>query len=243
MAFHPLLETLIDAFFPPRCAGCTQWCREAICPLCQPKLRPIGAPLCDHCGAPFDPVAYAAPVCAACRAKPPHFVAARSAFHFDGPIRESIHRLKYREKKALAPRLVPLLKEAIEGDQVLANFAPQFIVPVPLHAARLRQRGFNQSFLLADELGHLIGVPAIELLKRTRSTPPQVKLDRADRLKNVRGAFEVNKATFNKLGASGARILLIDDVFTTGATLGECARTLQKAGTGAICALTLGRQA
>lgn len=243
MAIHSLLNTLLDAFFPPRCAGCDEWCREVLCPFCLPKLRPIHAPLCDQCGAPFDPLAYTAPICAACRAKPPHFLAARSAFHFDGPIRESIHRLKYREKKALAPRLVPLLVEAIAADQTLAGFAPQLIVPVPLHAARLRQRGFNQSFLLAAELGHSLGIPAVELLQRTRPTPPQVNLNRADRLKNVRGAFEVKPAAFNKHGASGARILLIDDVFTTGATLGECARTLRKAGAGPICALTLGRQA
>jgi ComF family protein len=242
-ALKTISTSLLDALFPPHCAGCDEWRREVFCPFCLPKLRPIGAPLCDRCGAPFDPLAYAAPICAECRAKPPHFLAARSAYHFDGPIRESIHRLKYREKKALAPRLAPLLAKAIAGDKVLATFAPHFLVPVPLHSSRLRQRGFNQSFLLAFELGRQMGVPAGEMLNRTRRTPPQVELNRADRLKNVRGAFEVDNAAFARYGARGARILLIDDVFTTGATLGESARALQKAGAGEICALTLGRQA
>lgn len=243
MALLPVFDTLLDTFFPPRCAGCTHWCRETLCSLCLPKLRPIGDPLCERCGAPFDPLSYAAPVCAACRSKSPHFLAARSAFHFDGPIRESIHRLKYKEKKALATRLTPLLMEAIAKDHTLAGFKPQFVVPVPLHSSRLRQRGFNQSFLLADELGRQMGVPAVELLKRTRPTPPQVELNRADRLKNVRGAFEVEKTAFNKQRASKARILIIDDVFTTGATLSECAHALHQAGAAEICALTLARQA
>ncbi|PQV65105.1 comF family protein [Abditibacterium utsteinense] len=239
-----LYDAFLDALFPPRCAGCTHWSRAPFCSKCAPLLRPICAPLCDYCGAPFDPHAFSAPICAACRARAPHFGAARSAFHFDGPLRQAIHHLKYQQKSALAARLAPFLAQQLFEDATLKQFVPQLLVPVPLHRTRLKTRGFNQSFLLASELGRLIDVETQEILRRTRDTAPQVELGRADRAKNVRGAFAVDAA--KNLDASkwqGARILLIDDVFTTGATIGEAAKTLKLAGAGEICALTLGRQA
>ena len=239
-----LYHVLLDALFPPRCAGCPNWSRASFCPDCAPQLRPISAPLCDLCGAPFDPLAFSAPACAACRARAPHFRAARSVWHFDTPLRHAIHRFKYGQKSALASRLAPHLSQKMKDDPALRDFAPRFIVPVPLHRARLRQRGFNQSLLLAQELGRLLGVETRELLSRTRDTPPQVDLGRDERAKNMRDAFTIEaKSCKAKADWQGARILLIDDVFTTGATLGEAAKTLKRAGAGEICALTLGRQA
>ncbi len=161
-------------------------------------------------------------------------------------MREAVHHLKYGGKSALAARLAPFLSQALLDDAVLRDFSPQFLVPIPLHRTRLRKRGFNQSFLLASELGRILGVEVQELLIRARDTTPQVELGRADRAKNVRGAFAIDKKV-QKTGVvpdwQGARVLLIDDVFTTGATLGEAAKILQGAGAGEICALTLGRQA
>ena len=241
---HVLYEAFLDALFPPHCAGCALWCRGSFCARCTPLLRPILAPLCNICGAPFDPLAYSATICAPCRAAAPPFRAARSVWHFEGPPRAAIHRFKYRQKSALAARLAPYLAQKLEEDAVLQGFAPQFLVPVPLHRTRLKNRGFNQSLLLAAELGRLVGVETREILCRTRDTAPQVELGRDERAKNVRGAFAINSAKgHNPNDWGGVPILLIDDVFTTGATLGEAAKILQKAGAGEICALTLGRQA
>lgn len=207
----------------------------------------MGEPLCRICGDALDLPAFASPtraatICAACRAQQPPFRAARSAFVFGGPLREAVHRLKYEGKLALAPRLAPLLSQAMERDTVLSGFAPQFLVPVPLHRARQRQRGTNQSALLAHELGRQLNIPVAPCLRRTRDTPPQVELNRAQRQSNVRDAFALDAALWAKIGGRGARLLLLDDVFTTGATLSECARALQRGGAGEICALTLARQ-
>ncbi len=236
--WRALHGAFLDAIFPPRCAGCGAWSRTVFCEACAPKLQPIRAPFCDFCGETFDPLAFSAPICARCRAKTPAFRAARAAFDFDGPLREAIHRLKYRQKSALAPRLAPFLAGALEGDGYLSRFNPNFLVPVPLHPARHRKRGFNQSALLAAELSLLLGVPSRDLLRRTRNTPPQVGLKGEARTKNVRGAFAADMRDQNW---QGSRILLIDDVFTTGATLGEAAKTLRKAGADEVCALTLAR--
>ncbi len=236
--WHALHGAFLDALFPPRCAGCATWSRAVFCESCAPQLNPIAAPFCDRCGEAFDPLACCAPICARCRAKTPHFRAARAAFQFDGPLREAIHRLKYRQKSALAPRLAPFLARAFQQDAFLSEFNPDFLVPVPLHRARLKKRGFNQSSLLAHQLSPLIGVPTLELLRRTRNTPPQVTLKGKERADNVKGAFVASQ---NAGEWQGARVLLIDDVYTTGATLGEAAKTLRRAGAGDICALTLAR--
>ena len=236
-----LWQTLLDALFPPRCAACLGWSRAPFCAACAPQLRPIGAPLCKNCGAPFDPLAFAASQCAQCRERPPQFGAARAAFHFDGPMREAIHRLKYNEKAALAARLAPLLEQILANDAVLSPLRPDFLVAVPLHPRRLKKRGFNQSHLLALELSRICRIPLAAPLRRTRNTTPQVELKSAERAKNVRGAFEIDAALWAKIGGKNARFLLIDDVITTGSTLGEAAKVLKKAGASEVCALTLAR--
>lgn len=228
----------LDALFPPRCAGCSGWSREVFCSECAPRLKRVAAPFCAICSEPFDPLALAAAHCARCRAKPPAFLAARAVFEFHGPLREAIHRLKYRQKSALAPRLAPFLAQALQDDPVLCLFQPDCLVPVPLHRARLRKRGFNQSSLLSAELCALSGVPTRELLLRTRNTAPQVGLKGEARARNVHGAFAMRQA---KIQLSGERVLLVDDVFTTGSTLHEAARVLLQAGASEVCALTLAR--
>jgi ComF family protein len=169
-------------------------------------------------------------------------MAARSGFYFDDPMREAIHRLKYHGKTALAPRLAPLLVDTLRFDAVLKGFKPDWIVPIPLHPRRFRQRGYNQSFLLARELGRSMKTPVAQVLLRKRDTTPQVGLKRADRAKNIKGAFSLDADAFAKVGGAGRSFLLIDDVFTTGATLDEAAHTLRKAGAAQVCALTLARQ-
>lgn len=239
--FRSAVACLLDALFPPRCAGCDSLSRTVFCAECAATLARPGAPLCQLCGTPFDPLAFASSHCARCREKPPPFECARSALLYQETARNAVQGLKYRGFHSFAPRLAPLLKHALENDELLRDFGPTRLVPVPLHPSRRRQRGFNQSFLLARELGYLIAVPAEELLLRTRATPPQVGLQREERIKNVRGAFALDQKKVARLNCAAERILLIDDVFTTGATLRECARILVKKRARVAC-LTLTRQ-
>ncbi|RYG75260.1 ComF family protein [bacterium] len=232
---------LLDAVFPPHCAGCSEWCREPFCRFCLPKLKAISAPLCEKCGIPFDPLSFPASICSRCRARQPHFLAARAGFDFEGPVREAIHDLKYHEKTALAPRLAPFLAATLRDDPVLRDLNPDFIMAVPLHRRRLKSRGYNQSFLLARELGLILELPLVDVVERIRDTPPQVKLKREDRAKNIRDAFQVDLGAFQKIGGKSRRFLLVDDVLTTGATLDEITRVLRKAGAGEVGAVTLAR--
>lgn len=145
------------------------------------------------------------------------------------PMRGIIHNLKYRNKKSLAERLGKMMAEAVE-----ATSLPEAIIPVPLHSARKRERGYNQSELLARQIGQRLEVPVLErALKRTRNTKSQTGLRREQRLENVKGAFRVKDA-----GAiRGRTVLLVDDVTTTGATLEACGEALALAGSIKICAV------
>lgn len=154
----------------------------------------------------------------------------------EGVVRDRIHQLKFGAQIEWAPPLVELLEIAHSGWELPH---PDLIVPVPLHPKRLKERGFNQSGLLAGELAHRLKAPvSFDALKRKSQTQPQTRLNREERLKNVKGAFEVTDAG----KVRGRRVLLVDDVFTTGTTLSECARTLKrKGGATEVVALTVTR--
>ena len=243
-AFSPSTQwqRALDALFPPRCGSCGQFSGALFCERCAPQLCPIVEPCCLNCGQPFDVLAFGADICARCRAHPPAFERARAAWLFDGPARATIHKFKYHRRFALASRLARAMESASATRAMLETWQPQCLVPVALHNSRARARGFNQSALLARELGALFELPAHNLLHRNRRTPPQVGLNLKERRQNVRQAFEVNQNLWRKHNLDGARILLIDDVFTTGATLNECASVLRKAGASAVGALTIARQ-
>ncbi len=244
-AFSPpaqLWQRALNALFPPRCGGCGQFSGALFCEKCAPQLRAIVEPCCASCGQPFDVLAFGADICARCREHPPAFKRARAAWLFEGPARETIHKFKYNRRFALAPRLARAMANAPATSIMLEAWQPQCLVPVALHSSRARARGFNQSALLARELGALFDLPAHDLLRRNRRTPPQVGLNLKERRQNVRQAFEINQNLWRKHDLDGARILLIDDVFTTGATLNECARVLIQAGASAVGALTIARQ-
>ncbi len=238
---------VLDAVFPPRCSGvqngCETWSRAFFCEVCARTLQPISAPFCAICGTPFDVGAQSADVCTECRANryhaSPPFRASRSLYVFEGAIRHAVHRLKYENKTALARPLAALMHDYLR--QSSTRFVPveelTHIVAVPLHARRQRSRGYNQSELLARELSQLVDVPFAQLLVRTRWTTPQVELSRSGRAENVKGAFALKE----NISLKGATILLIDDVYTTGATMGECARVLKNGGAQNVYALTLAR--
>lgn len=233
---------LLDLFFPPLCHQCRSFIPHAgrvhVCPACLVTSRPVEPPLCTICGVPFPAPAGIDHSCGPCLTSPPPFAAARAAFLYEGAIRDLIHRFKYdgavqvRRPLALlmADRLAPLAAEK----------APDLLVPVPLHVRRLRQRGFNQAVLLGELLSREWQIPlGRRALQRVRWTEPQVNLAAKERLANVRGAF----AVADPAQIRGARILLVDDVLTTGSTLAECSKVLLRAGAAEVCAVTIARVA
>jgi len=233
------LRALLDLLFPPLCHACRSFIPQAgellICPGCLDKVSFVLSPLCTVCGAPFATERGADHTCGACLAHPSAY-SCRSAAMLAGPVQELIHRFKYGGRVHLAQPLGVLTAAALMDFGREA--APELIVPVPLHRKRLRQRGYNQSQLLGKVLEKQWGAPLeIGNLRRIRWTEPQTGLDAGDRVSNVRGAFAVKDA--GRL--QGKRVLLVDDVLTTGSTMRECAEALREAGVAAVCAVTVAR--
>ena len=219
-----------DLLFPPHCLGCGQE-GDFLCISCRRAFSRLLPPLCPKCGMPLTREDH----CSACQKWQLELNGIRSPFLFEGTMRKAIHQLKYNNFKALAFPLARLLAEYLETKPLPA----EVIVPVPLHSRRLRERGYNQSGLIARELGRLIDLPVVEdSLLRLRDNPAQVKAPDAEaRRKNVLGVFVCcNRELWRK------NVLLIDDVCTTGATLDSCAIALNKIGVGSVWGLTLARE-
>jgi ComF family protein len=179
------------------------------------------------------------PLCAPCRDQPPAFDMARAAFAYQGSLREVVQCLKYRGKTQLARPLARLMHGVYRS---FWRSAPvDLILPVPLHRRRLRERGFNQSLLLIRRWPWSADEPRVPVecgvLVRTRATAPQAGLDRSGRCSNISGAFAVR----NPARVAGRRLLVVDDVITTGATVGECARVLKESGAARVDVLALAR--
>lgn len=207
------------------------------CEACWSDLSPIHGPLCPSCGRPFgSPEALSASpehACRSCRMEPPHFDQAIAAGTFEGQLREAIHLLKYRPARALGSPLAKWM-----SDQVRLVHPLDVVMPVPLHPKRLRQRGFNQAVLLGQGVAERFGLLfSFDNLTRVRHTRPQVELTGRERTENVRNAFDIAQPA----RIEGKRVLLVDDVFTTGATLNECSRVLKQAGARSVTAFTLAR--
>lgn len=220
-----LLEPLLDLLFPPHCVACGalgSW----FCPACAATVAVQRPPLCARCGQPLP----GGRVCYRCKRQPPPLDGLRSVAPHKAPLSQAIHALKYEGVRVLAAPLGAMMAE-YAADLVLPA---DVLVPVPLHRTRERQRGYNQSRLLAAEMASRLGLPVVEGLVRLRNTPAQVGLSRAQRLVNVRGAFCAPGADL-----TSKRVLLVDDVHTTGATLGACADALRRAGARSVWALTL----
>jgi ComF family protein len=235
---------LVDAILPQHCYYCGRPIASTgqgrFCDRCWSLIRLITPPYCPCCGDPFrSPIAltYSPQYrCGTCRTRPPHFDRARAIGRYEGPLRQAIHQLKYRGKLHLKQ---PLLRLALEHfDAHFPGTIFDAIIPVPLHRERLMQREFNQATVFAKGLAHHLHVPVLErLLVRVRSTRPQVELSGRERRQNVRQAFAVTDAVV----LAGRQVLVVDDVFTTGATLGEIARTLKVAGATQVDVFALAR--
>ena len=220
----------LDFLFPQWCVGCGRQ-GEFICPSCRGTLPRVMPPLCPRCGKPQS----SGVLCPACVGWQAKIDGIRSPFRFDGVMRQAIHQLKYRNLRALAEPLAELL-----NDYLVASSIPgEVLVPVPLHRKRLRERGYNQSSLLAEELGKLNKLPVVDdCLIRQRYAPPQARtLTVEERRGNVEDAFACRDRRL-----LGKQVLLIDDVSTSGATLDACAAALKASGAISVWGLALARE-
>jgi len=236
------LGMALDAVLPMRCLRCGAAIEAdgasggAVCSECWRLLRFLAAPACACCGYPFEFETPPGTLCAACRRRLPDFARARAVFAYDDVSRGLILSFKHADRIHGAPAFGRWLARA--GAALTPD--ADLIVPVPLHRWRLFARRYNQSALLAHALGRAVDRPvAVDLLVRRRRTPPQGRLSRSARIRNMRGAFAVRPRWRARL--RGARILLVDDVLTTGATAEACARALVRAGANAVDVLTLAR--
>ncbi len=227
-----MLQQLLDLLFPPRCAAC-QYGGNVLCPACLATIRPLSPPYCLRCHTPLSP----GTACTKCCYMPLQLSGLRMVSRYEGALRLCIHALKYTGNRRLAEPLGTLLAQAYRHYGLHADM----VTPVPLHSTRLRQRGYNQSLLLAQVCSQHIQIPLdASLLTRVRATASQVDLSLDERQGNVSGAFVCSPA-FTRGALHGRDILLIDDVCTTGATLEACAAPLFAAGARAVWALVLAR--
>ena len=236
---HSLISRLtastLDLLFPLECFGCRKE-GDVLCPSCLTGLTRLNWPYCRLCAHPGQ-----SSPCASCRDSPLDVDAIRAPFLFGGAIQEAVHAFKYRNLRAAAPKLGELMGRFLTSGRIPGDL----LVPVPLHSSRRRQRGYNQSELLAREISKTTGLPVDNgLLARVHNTPPQVgAAGREERRRNVDGSFEVKNGPRAKPDLRGAAIIVVDDVATTGSTISACASALKLAGAASVWGLVLAREA
>jgi ComF family protein len=234
--FKTSLKAILDFFLPGFCLFCqdplTPGAESLACPRCLGEIDLIPPPYCSCCGAPFRGAVGLEHLCQECLTNPPPFARARAVAFYEGRVLQAIHRLKYQRQLIYGKFLGQLLAASPSRQWVAAA---DLLVPVPLHPRRLRWRGFNQAVLLAQAFPDIpLGR---DILVRRRPTLPQLKLSPEERRTNVKGAFLVPEPA----AVAGKTVLLVDDVYTTGATAKECARALKRAGAGQVEVLTVAR--
>jgi len=228
--------SLLEFFLPRMCLFCGvpvgETAAVAVCPECEARIEWVASPLCSCCGRVFEDREGPDRVCGDCQEDPPPFARARAAVLYDDPVTQAITRFKFSRQLALLPVMQHWLQQPLCLELVAAA---DLLAPVPLHPKRIKHRGFNQSLLLAQAFP---GAPvAREAVVRTKHTAPQVGLNPKEREKNVKGAFAVPDPAEVK----GKNVLLIDDLYTTGSTVKECARVLRRAGASRVEVLTVAR--
>lgn len=235
------LTKIIDFILPPRCivTGDIVDTHGMISPAAWSALNFISDPQCNRCGFPFDfdsDVVREGSLCGACLKNPPVFDKARSALIYDDVSRNVILAYKHADQTLSVPSFIPWLTRA--GADILLQ--ADYLVPVPLHRWRLLRRRFNQSALIARYLSEATKIPCLlDGVSRVRATVTQGHLQANQRLNNVKNAFAVSPDKAQKI--RNKHIVLIDDVFTTGATVGECTKVLLKSGAASVSILTLAR--
>lgn len=239
---RPASDGLLDLIYPRLCclckvplpldaprAGVPAW----FCRVCVDEVPWVEPPFCKVCGEMYDGAFTHDFRCMNCSGRRLAFEFAIAACRAEGPVRELVHQFKYERRLHLRGVLAALLLKTLEDPRLAGeDLGTWQLVPVPLHRSREHDREFNQSRELALRLSQATGIPVIDALVRCRETDTQAQLDREERLQNLRGAFALRRA---RLGGGtpslqGRRLLLVDDVFTTGATTSECARVLRQDG-------------
>jgi ComF family protein len=228
-----MLKHLIDLIFPPSCVICGKSSSRSICDSCQNRIVHLTLPICRICGKPEDKY-FSGELCEdCCREKPP-FELARSSALYDGVLKEAIHEFKFNGKKGLKVIFGKLLNDYLQrGDIPMGNI--DVIMAVPLSKMHERERGYNQAALIAEDVAAAFNIyydP--NSLRKIKNVKPQFKLNREERIENIKGVFVSGRVP-------GRRILLIDDIYTTGATVSECSRVLKIAGAQKVYILTLAR--
>jgi ComF family protein len=227
------LRAIASLFYPSLCTVCSAPVDDSqyVCGPCSRKAPRIKPPFCATCSEPFQGAITESFSCANCSNRELHFESAVA-----GLVRKIVHEFKYGHQQFLRYPLADWLLETLD-DPRLQGRRFDVVVPVPLHAARKRERGFNQAELLASLFAARAGLPMRELLERIRYTTTQTAFDRTERMENLHNAFRLRK----NADVRGLRVLLIDDVLTTGSTLSECARVLKAAGALSAHAATAAR--
>jgi ComF family protein len=238
LALRNPLSGIVSLLYPTCCCACRRPAEgiDMLCPRCADEVPRIRPPFCNKCSQPFAGAITDAFTCANCEGRVLHFDAAVSCYRSQGAVRKVIHDFKYGRQLRLRYLAGRWLTETMQ-DPRLAGRRFDCVVPVPLHPARKRERGFNQAELLAIELNRHRGIELQDLLQRIRYTTTQTQFDRTARMENLKGAFRLRRGC----DVQGLRVLLVDDVLTTGSTLSECASVLKKAGALSVHAATAGR--
>jgi ComF family protein len=221
------LSAMLDFALPPRCPGCgaVTEAQHRFCLACWSSLTFLGAPCCARCALPFDYGAEEELLCGRCMAEPPSFDRLRAAVAYGDISRKVVLKLKYGGRPGVAETIARFMQRHLDA----AAGEGAVLAPVPLHRWRIWRRGYNQSALIAGVLAARAGLPVRQdLLERVKRTPPLKAMDRRARRETVRGAFRVNPRYRPEL--AGKAVVLVDDVFTTGATVDACARILKRAG-------------
>ncbi len=227
-----MIRQVLDLLYPQRskCNICGRLESNVVCSVCMASLDHLQGMTCIHCGKPLG-TKYTDSVCPDCRNGIFHYERAYSCFEYSGMGKVLVHKLKYEGKVRLAEVIAELMKDRLKNEG-LKNYA---IVPVPIHESKLLERGFNQSYLIARELGKRVGRPVVDCLVRTRETKAQYDLDREQRHLNIFDAFSVGLMyNMDKYKC----VLLVDDIYTTGSTANECCRILKQAGSKSVYVIT-----
>ena len=217
----------VELVLPAKCAVCGRE-GDFVCAPCRDAMPDLARPYCGLCASPG-----AGTPCSSCQEWPPAYDRITAPYLMDGGVRDIVFELKYRGIRALAPDVGASMARHLESSRM----TPDLVVPVPLHRRRERERGYNQAALLARELSRRVGIPVAPALRRVKDTPPQVDMvGLEERRANIDGAFEC------VADVRGRRILLVDDVVTTGSTMSACASPLKAAGAPKVWGLAFARQ-